>query len=179
MVDQLTFDPMFGTTNQLPAEGPVVLAWGTSSLLPVEIEGQKPRTTGNVLYYLPTSLAIRGTTTFRADLIRSSVVEVRRRVLQQGPVHDQLRARHGDDRLPADRASTGRSTPTELSIALNFGGVDAPLAGTANAVEPLASIPPTCPNPPTADCGPAPVDGLPEVELFDRHDASPGSACRT
>jgi hypothetical protein len=34
-------------------------------------------------------------------------------------------------------------------------------------VEPLPSIPPTCPNPPTADCAALIGDGLPEVEVFD------------
>ena len=75
MVDQLTFDPMMGTTNLLSADGPVVLAWDSSELIPVEIAGQKPRHLGNVLYYLPARLAIHGNTTFRSDLLRSTVIE--------------------------------------------------------------------------------------------------------
>ena len=31
MVDQLTYDPMFGSTNLLSGDGPVVLAWGSRS----------------------------------------------------------------------------------------------------------------------------------------------------
>ena len=46
MVDQLSFDPNMGTTNILSADGPVVLAWGSNELLPVEIAGQKPRHLG-------------------------------------------------------------------------------------------------------------------------------------
>ena len=56
MVDQLTYDPMFGSTGQLSNEGPVVLAWGSQDLLHVEIEDQEPRRLGNVLYYLPTRM---------------------------------------------------------------------------------------------------------------------------
>jgi hypothetical protein len=63
MIDQLTYDPMFGTSNQLPSDGPVILAWGTRDVLDVEIAGQVPRRTGNVLYYLNAPLDIRGQTT--------------------------------------------------------------------------------------------------------------------
>ena len=56
IVDQLTFDPNMGFTGQLPADGPVILAWSDRELLPVEIEGAAPRRTGNVLWFLPTEL---------------------------------------------------------------------------------------------------------------------------
>ncbi len=74
VIDQLTFDPNFGSTNQLPADGAVILAWTSGSALAVEIEGQEPRRTGNTLYYLPTSVDVSGKTTFNNDLLRSSVV---------------------------------------------------------------------------------------------------------
>jgi len=60
----------------------------------------------------------------------------------------------------------GKLAVTELAIALNFGG-DQQAIGRTTPILPLATIPPTCPNPPTPDCGPIPVDGLPEVELLD------------
>jgi hypothetical protein len=34
-------------------------------------------------------------------------------------------------------------------------------------VDPLPSLPPRCPNPPTPECAPAIADGLPEVEVYD------------
>ncbi len=75
IVDQLTYDPTFGGySGQMPADGPVILAWSDDALLPVEIEGQTPRRTGNILYFLPTDLSVTGTATFRSDLIRSTVV---------------------------------------------------------------------------------------------------------
>jgi hypothetical protein len=165
IVDQLTFDPMFGSTNQLSAEGPVVLAWGSNSLLPVEIADQKPRHLGNVLYYLPTSLAISGSTTFRGDLIRWSIVKSDAAFFNKDP--NFINFGRGSAILAYRPTSfEGTLSVTELAIALNAGG-GVPSTGEPAPIQPLSSIPPTCPNPPTADCGPIPVDGLPEVELFD------------
>jgi hypothetical protein len=59
----------------------------------------------------------------------------------------------------------GALAVSELAIALNAGG-DIPGQGVPAPVQPMASIPPPCPNPPTGDCK-APLNGLPEVELFD------------
>jgi hypothetical protein len=164
MVDQLTFDPNRGSTNVLSADGPVVLAWGSSDLLPVEIAGQKPRHLGNVLYYLPARMTVRGATTFRSDLIRSTVVETDAVLFNKDP-----------SALSFGRGTTtvayrpigfeGRIAATELTIGLNSG--DAGLAIPPVRVKPLASIPPSCPTPPTIDCGPIASDGLPEIELFD------------
>ena len=165
IVDQLTYDPMFGSTNQLSAEGPVVLAWGSDHLLPVEIHGQLPRLMGNVLYYLPASIQIRGQTTFRYDLIHSSVVSADALFFNKDP--RTINFGRGSATV-AYRPTTfeGRLIVSELAIGLNFGG-DAQVTGKPTLIEPLASIPPACPNPPTAACPPAPIDGLPEVELFD------------
>ncbi len=74
IIDQLTFDPNWGFTGQLPAEGAVVLAWSDHELLPVEIEGQVARRSANVLCFLPADVAISGKTTFRQDLMRNTVV---------------------------------------------------------------------------------------------------------
>ena len=103
MVDQLTYDPMFGSSNVLPGDGPVVLAWGSNPLLDVTVSGQKPDHLGNVLYYVPADLAIRGKTTFRADLLRSTVVGHRLTALLEGPDHDRLRSRQCHAGLSPDR----------------------------------------------------------------------------
>jgi hypothetical protein len=165
MVDQLTYDPNFGSTGQLATEGPVLLAWGSRELLQVEIEDQEPRRLGNVLYYLPTRLAISGTTSFRSDLIRSSVVESDAAFFSKDPY--SINFGRGTATI-AYRPTTfeGTLAATELAIGLNFGG-DTGVAVKPNPVEPLPSIPPRCPNPPTTDCAPAIADGLPEVELYD------------
>ena len=165
MVDQLTYDPNFGSTGQLATEGPVVLAWGSRDLLPVEIENQEPRRLGNVLYYLPARMTITGQTTFRSDLIRSSVVDSDAAFFNKDPY--SINFGRGTATI-AYRPTTFEGTleATELAIGLNFGG-DTGVTVKPIPVEPLPSIPPRCPNPPTADCAPLIADGLPEVELFD------------
>ena len=76
VIDHLTYDPNFGRTGRLPAETPVLLAWGTRPVLDIEVNGQAPRRTGNVLYYIPAPMRFEGRTTFEGDLLRSSVVEI-------------------------------------------------------------------------------------------------------
>ena len=103
MIDQLTYDPMMGSTNILSADGPVVLAWGSDVLVPVEVEGQTPRRIGNVLYYVPAGLAIKGATTFHADLLRSTVVASDAQMFTKDPMTHELRPGQRHRRLPADR----------------------------------------------------------------------------
>ena len=76
IIDQLTFDPVTGFSNQFSADTALILAWGEDPVVPVEIEGQKSRRVGNVLYEVPVTLSVKGKTVFRSDLMRSSVVEV-------------------------------------------------------------------------------------------------------
>jgi hypothetical protein len=131
----------------------------------VEIPGQTPRHIGNVLYYLPTKMSVSGTTTFRNDLIRSTVIKSDAAFMSKDPYTISF----GRGSATVGYRPTGFDgtlTVSDLAIGLNFGG-DVAAVGAPTSVEPLASIPPACPNPPTADCGSAAIDGLPEVELFD------------
>ena len=163
MVDQLSWDQMMGTTNRLPADGPVLLAWGTGDVVPVEIEGQQANHAGNVLYYLPTRLSVSGTTTFRSDLMTSTLVESDAVMFPKDPTMVTF-GRGSATYAYRPFAFDGRLTATKLAIALNAapdrgGGVDdAP-------VRPLPTIPPPCDARNGNPCGAA--DGVPEVELFD------------
>ena len=164
MVDQLTYDPNMGTTNLLSADGPVVLAWGSNDLLPVEIAGQKPRHLGNVLYYLPARLAISGKTTFRADMLRSTVVESDAVVFNRDAT--SLNFGRGSVTLAYRPVGfEGRIAPTQLTIGLNFG--EKGLSVSPEPIKPLASIPPACVPSATDPCKPADFDNLAEIELFD------------
>jgi hypothetical protein len=164
MVDQLTYDPMMGTSNLLSTDGPVVLAWGSSELLAVEITGQKPRHLSNVLYYLPARLAISGSTTFRSDLLRSTVIEADAILFNKDPSSMNF-GRGSITMAYRPIGFDGRITATELAIGLNFG--DPGLTIPPIPVEPLASIPPPCKPSATVDCFTEEFDGLAEVELFD------------
>ena len=166
MVDQLTWDPNFGWTGQLSTDGPVILAWSSRELLHLEIEGQEPRRLGNVLYYLPARLAIHGATTFQSDLIRSSVIDTDAAFFSRDPYSINLGRGSG---TIAYRPTTfeGALAATGIGISLNFGGAPT-LDVKPTEIEPLPSMPPRCPNPPTPECGALVFDGLPEVDLFDR-----------
>lgn len=165
MVDQLTWDPNMGPSNRLSADGPVVLAWGSAGLLDVEIAGQQPRHLGNVLYYLPARLAVHGQTTFRSDLIGSTIVATDAVTFNRDP--QAINFGQGSATVAyRPIAFEGRMTATELAIGLNFekgGGLALPPV----PVKPLSSIPPACPKPPTNDCDKTAPDGIAEVELFD------------
>jgi hypothetical protein len=162
MIDQLTYDPFLGPSNRLPNDGPVVLAWSTDQVVPLEIEGQRPNRVGNVLYYLPTRLQVTGATTFRSDLIRSTVVDSDAVLFSKDPM--SIRLGRGSATLAyRPMAFDGRLSATELTISIN--PFDQAAAEAPTPVEPLSSIPPACPDPPTPDC--AVFDGIPDIELLD------------
>ena len=173
MVDQLTYDPMFGSSNQLPSEGPVILAWGSNEVLDIEIQGQVPRRTGNVLYYLNAPIAIHGQTTFTSDLLRSSVTGTDSAFFNKSPWSIDMGS--GSATLayrPIPFEGTFRATDVVLNM--GFGG-DIGVGGgpKPKPIEPLDEIPPACDRQ-LEDCpGDAPpdgninFDGMPEVEVFD------------
>jgi hypothetical protein len=179
VIDQLTFEPNAGPTGQLPAENPVLLAWGTRQVLEVTVSGQQPRRTGNVLYYIPLSMRVHGATAFDADLIRSSVVELDAQFFTKDP--NSLNMGRGSLTMAyRPIAFEGRLTAERVLVGLNFPG-DMPVAGgQPKALEPMKPQPcrdepsdaPDCvvPDPPPP-CDPnvgCPFDGIPEIEVFDR-----------
>jgi hypothetical protein len=164
IVDQLTYDPNFGSTNTLSADGPVLLAWGSSNLVDVDIEGQTARHLGNTLYYLAAGLTVKGQTTFTNDLMRSAIVKSDSAFFSKDPF--TISFGKGSATIAyRPTAFSGTLTPSELAIGLGFGG-DQGLGGKPDPVEPLASIPPACTDQKAGAC-PGVFDGLPEIELFD------------
>jgi hypothetical protein len=163
IIDQLTFDPMFGTTNQLPAEGPVILAWGTTHVLDVRIEGQDPRRTGTVLYYLPTPLEVRGRMTFRADLMRSTVVATDALFFSKDPY--SLNFGRGSATISYRPVTfDGSLTVSRLVLNLAWPGDSGP-GGSPTEIEALDEIPPPCDPDESVDCANAVFDGMPEIEV--------------
>ncbi len=165
MIDQLTFDPNWGTTNSLAADGAVILGWKSGSLLPVEIAGQKPQTAGNVLYYLPADVAVHGATTFRGDLMRSTVVDTDAAFFSKDPFSINF-GRGSATVAYRPIAFDGRITPTKLTLGMNFGG-DQISVPDPDPIKPLPAIPPTCTDPSAPGCSQLGWDGMPEVEIFD------------
>ncbi|HSL34985.1 MAG TPA: hypothetical protein VK871_15135 [Candidatus Limnocylindrales bacterium] len=165
VIDQLTYDPMFGNLGQLPSDGPVVLAWGRDALLPVEVQGQKPARSANVLYYVPVGLSVRGTTTFRSDLIRSTVVETDAAFFSKEPFSMSF----GQGSVTIDYRPIpfeGTFAVRKVLLALGFGGEI--MAGGGKPIRPLPepSAEPVATDGPNG--GEIGWDGMPEVEVFDR-----------
>jgi hypothetical protein len=154
-----------GFTGQLPTDGPVVLAWADRELLPVEIEGAAPRRTGNVLWFLPTDLSISGTTTFRNDLIRSTVIKSDAAFFSKDPFTINF-GRGSAELSYRPIAFDGTLTATELAIGLNFG--EPGFTVDPKPIEPLPGIPEPCDEVQVEDCQGPNFDGLPEVEVFDQ-----------
>jgi hypothetical protein len=164
IVDQLTYDPNWGFTGQLPADGAVVLAWSDRELLPVEIEGQVVRRTGNVLWYLPADIAVRGKTTFRQDLLRNTVVSTDAAFFNKDPF--SINFGRGSAELSFRPISFDGSIDTsQLAIGFNFGEFG--FGGEPKPVKPLDRVPVPCGNEPVEGCVQPIFDGLPEVELYD------------
>jgi hypothetical protein len=164
IIDQLSFDPNFGFTGQLPADGAVFLAWADHDLLPVEIEGQVARRMGNVLWFIPTDITVHGRTTFRSDLLRNTVITSDAAFFNKDPFNISF-GRGTADLSYQPISFKGRITATELRFGFNFGEIGLP--ADAKLVEPLETVPPTCGNPPTKGCALPVFDGLPDVELYD------------
>ena len=165
IIDQLSFDPNFGFTTSLPADGAVVLAWADHELLPVEIAGQTPRRMGNVLWYLPTDLTVQGRTTFGNDLIHNTIVSTDAAVFSK----DNFNFNFGRGSVEVSYqpiAFKGQFKATELRLGFNFGDVGVTI--DPQQVEPLPSVPPVCANPPVEGCQKPVIDGLPDIELYDR-----------
>lgn len=189
LIDALTYDPFFGSMGTLPADGPVLLAWGEPGLLPVVVSGAQPRTAGETLFYLPLDLAARGRVVFTPDLVRSTVVENGAQLFSKDPFNISL---GGGSVTLAYRPIpvTGTLRVTRLALGVNLGMVG-PLgeggAGAGSTVEPAPPGPPDAGAPPGglpgmggsgSDGGVAPAPDepiappaapdLPTIELFDR-----------
>lgn len=169
IIDQLTYDPNWGFTGQLPADGAVILAWADRGLLPVEIDGQAPRRTGNVLWFLPSDIAVRGTTTFRNDLLRNTIVSTDAAFFNKDPFNISF-GRGSAVLSYRPIAFDGTLEVTELALGFDFGDPGFEPEGTL--VEPLPSIPVVCGAEPVDGCVQPVFDGLPEFELFDLTDGT-------
>lgn len=170
MINQLTYDPNIGFSGSLDADGPVILAFTKDDVLDLQVQGQQPRRTSNAMFYVPVPLAVQGAVTFEGDLIHQSILSNNAMFFGKGgPTMFNMGA---GTVTAAFRpiAFDGVLTTTGLRVGLNLGGGNVLPAGTKD-IQPLPSIPVSCSdttNSEPAGCVARRVDGLPEVELFDR-----------
>jgi hypothetical protein len=169
IIDQLTFDPNWGSTGQLPAESAVVLAWSDRALLPVEIDGLTARRTANVLWFLPADIQVTGKTTFRQDLIRNTVISSDAAFFNKDPFN--INFGKGKAELSYRPISFEGSIDTsELALGFNFGEFGLPIQ--PKPVKPLDTIPVACAQEAVDGCVQQVFDGIPELELYDLTSAS-------
>jgi len=165
ILDQLTYDPMFGNLGRLPSDGPVVLAWGRDPLIEVEVEGQRPARSANVLYYIPVPMEVSGRIAFRADLMRSTVLEADAAFFNRDPYNisfGQGSVTMAFQPIPFN----GTFSVAKVLLVMGFGGEVIGGAG-----KPIAPVPPPTPEPSDGgdrEPGFGGWDGLPELEVFDR-----------
>jgi hypothetical protein len=179
VLSQLTNDPQTGTFGRLPADGPVLLAWGRDAILDVAIEGQAATRLSNVLYYVPLSMPIQGRVLFLGDLLNTTVVESDAGMFTKDP--STFSFGRGSTTvsyrpLPFD----GTLSVSHVRLGFSFGP-----EGVIDGGVPIQPLPPVCqavldrPSQTTNDrFVPAPgcpkplpadqFDGLPEIEVFDR-----------
>jgi hypothetical protein len=182
ILDQLTIDPNFGASVGLPSESPVLLAWGTNQVVDIRISGQQPRRTGNVLYYVPLPMQIRGHAVFDGDLMRTTVVDTDAGFFNKDPF--SINMGRGEATIAfRPIAFSGTLKATRLLLGVNFGGEVGGIGGTARVIEPLKTQPcrgdshdapdctkqtstPEC-DPSIQDCS-AVFQQIPAVDVFDR-----------
>jgi hypothetical protein len=183
-VDQLTFiRELGGSQGTLQSDSPVFLGWGRDRVLDIQVESQSPQRVANVLYYVPIGMQIRGHVSFTGDLIRQTTIDGDAAMFQKGTSMMVL----------------GKGTMTVSYRPVSFNGnlsvdkvrlrlSDNPMSGIAvgnagKAIEPAPMVCRDDPLPPDRPVESAPpdvacpvdeqdrVDGLPEVEVFDRSGA--------
>ena len=168
MVQQLTYDPMGSFGGQLSADQAVILAFGRSEVLQLQVGSQAPRRNGNVLYYVPVGLDVRGDITFSNDLLRPTVIDSdaqffskERTFLSMGFGQATLAYRP----IPFE----GTFRVEEIRLGLTSGGGFVVPGG--KQIEPLPTAPVGCTdseNTIPEGCVPRRDDFMPEIEVFDR-----------
>jgi hypothetical protein len=169
MVNQLAFDPSGQFAGSLPADQAVILAFGTSQILDLKVGDQEPRRNANVLYYVPIGIGIKGAVTFSSDLLHTTIIDSNAQLFSKDRFFMSMGA--GSATLayrPIPFA--GRFSVSEIRFSLGTDGPGTLLAG-GKPVDPLTTVPPGCTdagNSVPAGCLAPRLDGLPEVEVFDR-----------
>jgi len=172
VLDQLTNNQDLGAFGRLPADGPVILAWGRDAILDVTVEGQAASRVANVLYYVPVTMGTRGRIVFTGDLLDTSVVAADATFFSKDP--SMFSFGRGSTTM-AYRPIPFQGTLAVSHVRLAFGsgpdsGVSAggvlvqPLPPICAATKPGDRLPAPCPTAPPAGQG----NSVPDVEVFDR-----------
>jgi hypothetical protein len=173
VIDQLTYDPQFGSFGRLAGDGPVLLAWGREAVIDVAVEGQAPNRVSNVLYFVPLAMGVHGAVTFNGDLIKSTMTgsdaaffskDPQMMSFGQGSLSMVYRPIAFDGKLSATHVRLGMSCCPDSSINVQGGARIAPIPDACLNAKVPPKPPVECPQALPDDQ----FDGMPEIELFDR-----------
>ena len=168
MINQLTYDPMGGFRGgRLSADQAVIIAFGRRNLLDVQLGGQEPRRSANVMYYVPVGIRIHGSVTFSSDLLRTTVIDGDNLFSKDGTFLSMGlgQATLSYTPIPFD----GTFAVSQIRLALGNGGN--PVLQGGDEIKPMPSIPVACTDiaqTTPEGCEAPRNDFLPEVEVFDR-----------
>jgi hypothetical protein len=176
VLDQLTYDPWTGWSNALPNDGAVLLAFADRPVLDVTIAGQEPQRTGETLYYLPVDLPAQGRLVVSTGLFRTSVIESSALFFSPDPFGTGLG--QGSATVAYQPLTFGGSVePDRLFVSIAPGGGADINPNRALEAEVLLAPPNYCAgqgqgqgpvDDPDEPCVLPPLDGTPDIELFDR-----------
>lgn len=162
VIDQLSYDPVSGFSGSLPGGALTLLAWGTSPIVPAEIDGTPAHRIATVLYEIPLPLSFSGRVVLRDDLLSHEAIEVDASWYQEDPWTINLGV--GEVQVAyRPIAFKGTFEPESVVVALTPGGNIVMPAGNPTPLD----IEPRC-DPADGAC-PAPQDGLPDLEVLDVH----------
>jgi hypothetical protein len=166
MLNQLTFDPNTGASTSISADGPVLLAFARGDVVSARLQGTPAVSTGDVLYFVPLPIAIRGQVTFSGDLMQGTAVSSDGQMAGMGGKGGGgpgMIFMSGGTATQAYRPPIfdGTLSTTKLTLAVNqasLGGAVAEVRPTGSGDLPLSA----------AEQAQIVNDGTPFVELFDR-----------
>ena len=162
VIDQISIDPMTGFPNAIPADSATLMAWGTDAGRPDGDRGPEgPPRWRTSCTQVPLAFGVSGKTTFANDLLRASVLEVGANFFSKDPWALNLGPGRPRGSRTARSRSRAPSTPSQVVVALTFGGDDGPAGGSPKALEEKARC-----EPGTEGCV-VPQDGLPDLEVLD------------
>jgi hypothetical protein len=165
VVDQLSIDPMTGTTTGFAADTATLISWGTNQVVPLEVEGQKVRRMANVMYQVPFTYRVRGAATFRNDMLRSNVLDVAANFFSKDPWAINL----GPGKATVSYRPLGFEgtlQPSSVKVAMTFGGDFTMPSGRTTALKEAARCEAG------AEGCVLPMDGLPDIEVLDQRTGS-------
>ena len=170
VIDQLSqysgrFSTLIGAGG---GQAPAIVGWQSTSPLSVDVGDEKATRVGQAVYLLPLGVELGGQTAFPDELISHSVVSSEAaEAFDQGSAYSLSRGSMVVDFGPVP--FDGTFVPTRLALVMTQGDpsivVSAPSATTGPSPD---AEQPDQDDPVGGETGAFPVDGMPELQLFDR-----------